>query len=784
MITQVTASNKKLYQQLWEDATADLKKYDANGELAGDQGSGLPPALSSDAVDYAKVNVTKETYISNTYFIQDGWMEDGSPKYVLDVGPEFDESKVYFMQYATTINSLNEYFSYITILANINPAKYTRLPLDEDFFEIDANARTISVPANFAKNGISIEGDEIAEILYFRIARYFDMDDLATKQIFIEWENAKGNKGISKPWCEVDIDAYPGYLVFGWPIDSKITESAGNVKFSVRFYTLDADNGNMLTYSWATAPSTVSIKTGMNFNISDLVSVNDADVVRKNDDLIYNRLTDSPISSFESTAEAPIFYPYEGDPTAPRGKILNYGDLPELRDMVVDVDSDENYLYAAAYSTDGGAVSYRWLRNSYAPTGYTPIVVSADNYKPSENIYYSKDAENNYVKEATDSVFDENKEYFAPQYGGLETIGVVGSCKMQTLDTSKDTYPEKTYFYKTSKENAIPETFKIYTGDIRRDEITGLGVIDDPSLSLMVNDEPADGSPVYETVTKVKMSGTGRYFCVATNRSNRSTADTKSTVCFVEPPVAPTINTNLKDSGFLSAEDYDLELRVTIQPVERGVVTYKWYRKLPGEAEYTEIEGANTNSYVVDGNAYGSLNLGDGLYKVVINNYLNTENKATESNVCVVTHEPEKPVVKDKGLLVGPENKVIEYTPEDAMTNGFSFEASISDNENAMKAMIEEEKGRVEGITYNWYRVYNIGSRPNYSADEIQNIAYEGNYVPGNEAYSTYDRDMNCSEPIFKPSDGQAAYYYCLVTNTYNGKTATISTPLFQVLPS
>ena len=72
----------------------------------------------------------------------------------------------------------------------------------------------------------------------------------------------------------------------------------------------------------------------------------------------------------------------------------------------------------------------------------------------------------------------------------------------------------------------------------------------------------------------------------------------------------------------------------------------------------------------------------------------------------------------------------------------------------------------------------------NFSADEIQNIAYEGNYVPGNDAYSTYDRDMNCSEPVYKPTDGQAAYYYCLVTNTYNGKPATISTPLFQVLPS
>ena len=54
------------------------------------------------------------------------------------------------------ITSLEEYFSYIKELSVLNKIKYTTLPLDEDVFEIDLNTRTITVPAAFAKNGISV----------------------------------------------------------------------------------------------------------------------------------------------------------------------------------------------------------------------------------------------------------------------------------------------------------------------------------------------------------------------------------------------------------------------------------------------------------------------------------------------------------------------------------------------------------------------------------------------------------------------------------------------------
>ncbi|MCI7444657.1 MAG: hypothetical protein MSA89_16540 [Clostridium sp.] len=106
------------------------------------------------------------------------------------------------MQDGAEITTLEDYFGYITKLAkydhddtsNNSPTydpsknrqfKYTILPVDEEVFVIDANTRTITVPPSFKKNGISVKGDEIAEILYFEIDRYFDATDLNTKEIYI-----------------------------------------------------------------------------------------------------------------------------------------------------------------------------------------------------------------------------------------------------------------------------------------------------------------------------------------------------------------------------------------------------------------------------------------------------------------------------------------------------------------------------------------------------------------------------------------------------------------------
>jgi hypothetical protein len=64
-------------------------------------------------------------------------------------------------------------------------SKYLMLPLNEEYFVINANTRAISVPALFASHGVSLDGDYHAETLMFEIDRYFDTKDLICTNIII-----------------------------------------------------------------------------------------------------------------------------------------------------------------------------------------------------------------------------------------------------------------------------------------------------------------------------------------------------------------------------------------------------------------------------------------------------------------------------------------------------------------------------------------------------------------------------------------------------------------------
>ena len=85
---------------------------------------------------------------------------------------------------AEAITSLDWYFAQLEEIANKNPI-YRVLPLDEPTFDIDANTRQITIPEEFRKNGISVQGDQISEIIFFTIDRYVDTMDLYRDDINI-----------------------------------------------------------------------------------------------------------------------------------------------------------------------------------------------------------------------------------------------------------------------------------------------------------------------------------------------------------------------------------------------------------------------------------------------------------------------------------------------------------------------------------------------------------------------------------------------------------------------
>lgn len=261
------------------------------------------------------------------------------------------------------IGSLNEYFAYLEdIMAATSGDQqkfFVRLPLDEDVFAINADTRTISVPANFNRAGVGVQGDEMAEVVYFTIDRFFDSMDLANAEmnIAIQWEAKNAAKetisGISKNFGK-DIESIPGKIIFGWPISSELTQTSGTIKFAVRFYMIDTiDEVRQFTYSFTTLPAEIAVNASLDYDI-----VNSA--VREIDhgQVITGRIRSSGI--YDTGAERPE------DPTI---TVPLYVMTPEGNEAnrIVDLPLDNSgvTLAIAAKPTTSGIIVYDWKKFVY-----------------------------------------------------------------------------------------------------------------------------------------------------------------------------------------------------------------------------------------------------------------------------------------------------------------------------------------------------------------------------------------------------------------------------------
>ena len=247
---------------------------------------------------------------------------------------------------------LDDYFSHIGDLIKINPI-YAMLPLDEAPFKIDANTRSVSIPAEFKYVGV--QNDNLCEIITFTIDRYFDYVDLERTTIAIQWQSPK-NKGIHIIDL-IDIDTYPGKIRFGWPLTSDITEEPGDVIFSVRFF-IRPESGGEPKYILNTSPAKISIRPTL--------IITDPDVVEETN--ISTLFQEFVQNSIHSSGERPLS-PHFGVP----GKDLEtYGALI----------NDELVLRVQAISGDNGNISYKWYyKSSAAPAEETALLVqTGDNY--------------------------------------------------------------------------------------------------------------------------------------------------------------------------------------------------------------------------------------------------------------------------------------------------------------------------------------------------------------------------------------------------------------------
>lgn len=174
------------------------------------------------------------------------------------------------------ITNMEDFFGNLLDIAalgdNNEGLKYLRLPVDEPIFEINANTRKIEIPSDFKSNGLSVQGDHLAEIVFFSIDRYFDYMDFMNCDVTINWKMGT-QVGRTESFLK-NSDMIAGHVVFGWPVNNIITEKSGQLSFAIEFSIKDK-NTNEVKYSFNTLTANINIKDGLIIGEAEPVSLQD-----------------------------------------------------------------------------------------------------------------------------------------------------------------------------------------------------------------------------------------------------------------------------------------------------------------------------------------------------------------------------------------------------------------------------------------------------------------------------------------------------------------------------
>ena len=372
MITAINADNATLYRSLFSEAEDKLKGYES------------VTVYNTDITEYFIKN-------GNEFVLLDFSGEaDPFTKFFETLNGDSENKipgqKVYIRNGLKPINasitSLEEYFHWLpNLLTEVDkdgeevtvPTKFAILPLDEPHFIINANTRAINIPPEFKKNGVAVQGDDLAEIVYFEIDRFFDSMDLNNCNILIQWETPRGDKGVIKGVSREyvrDIESKPGKLIFGWALDKDITRASGNLKLSVKFYETDeikdvatGETVTAIVYSFNTLTATVSIHPSIGLNLSDKDSyIVSADATTN----LLERIEPSVVVGALSAAD-PIFLDFP------------YGEADEDG---YDIEDETGILkiYSLAYAPDTGLISYDWRKTGLSLDNKATSVVSTVKY--------------------------------------------------------------------------------------------------------------------------------------------------------------------------------------------------------------------------------------------------------------------------------------------------------------------------------------------------------------------------------------------------------------------
>lgn len=326
------------------------------------------------------------------------------------------------------VNDLVSYYGNLEYIKQLptesgEQGKFLLVPFDEPFFEINANARTITVPDAFKKNGVAVQGDHNAELLVFKVDRYFDYQDLLKTDISINWNfvpygsRTATLEGHDKAFAKTlyyDTD----YVIFGFIITNDMTPSRGVINFSVDFFT---EVNNVIDYSLNTIITSVNVNEGLTLSDPSIVKPVNQNFIGRLGNSAYTPSTASPIAQ-------PVWESGEVD------EHNNMLGLPASESFAYIANSDDEeaelLLTTQAY-TPNATIKYKW---SAAPAQNSEGLV-VEEVLPAEVTNVNRPTSANDYFETKDTQADDISVYYKKNSdtGAIDVANPVSGAAAQEL---------------------------------------------------------------------------------------------------------------------------------------------------------------------------------------------------------------------------------------------------------------------------------------------------------------------------------------------------------------
>ena len=117
-------------------------------------------------------------------------------------------------------------------------AHLIRIPENEPIYQIDLDQRKIEAPAY-----LSVETDQNAEIIWFKVDRFYDNIDLYSGVAWIQYINADKEERLYAAPLLVGTEQFGNeQILIPWAIGKEVANTAGTIQFSFQFFKLSEDS--------------------------------------------------------------------------------------------------------------------------------------------------------------------------------------------------------------------------------------------------------------------------------------------------------------------------------------------------------------------------------------------------------------------------------------------------------------------------------------------------------------------------------------------------------------